>query len=395
MGALDRLRAVARDAVEQGRAAAARAAAGDRAHEARTAGDRSGAPAHDALLARAGETAAGAALGHGVRSAGRVLGRLPVLSAPMDLFGSRHGVDALVAAVHADPHGILPHLWLGEALQSLGTDARRFEQVRAVMAALDPASFAIRQAVRTAARLGAAPAADPPAQVLARCRRLAAHALAVDPRDAVALYALARVALATGHADLAVQPAKLAVAAFGLWARPDPAVPGAGPGLGTRPTPGARPAPGTPGTRPVPGTPDARLDPGAPGGDDRGRALVVLARAYLVLGRDASAANVARQAVDAGCSLGWAVLAELAVRGPGGIRAHAELSGRVTDADRRAYHGAYPTPAEIGRAVWDAQGRRARDLGGSTRTTAQAAAHRIPAYNARARTERIELPGRP
>ncbi|MGD9531511.1 tetratricopeptide repeat protein [Pseudonocardia sp.] len=371
MGALDRFRTAAREAVEQGRAAAARAAGGD---VTRVAGGD--------VLARAGETAAGAALGHGVRTAGRVMGGLPLLSAPMDLFGSRHGVDALVAAVQSDPDGILPHLWLGEALQSLRTDARRFEQVRTVVAALDPASFVIRQAVRTAAQLGAAPAADPAAQVLARCRHLAARALAVDPRDAVALYALARVALATGRADLAVQPAKLAVAAFGLRA---------GSGTGA---PAGVPDTGTPTARPGTGAPAARPGAGAPDDGDRGRALVVLAHAYLVLGRDASAANVARKAVDAGCSLGWTVLAELAVREPGGLRAHADLSARVTDTDRCAYHGAYRTPAEIGRAVWEAQGRRARDLGGSGQSAVHAAAHRIPAYNARARTERIELPGR-
>lgn len=290
----------------------------------------------DALLTRAGETAAGAALGRQVRAAGRVAGRLPLLSVPMDLFGSRNGVDALVAAVQADPDGVLPHLWLGEALQAMQADSRRFEQVRAAVAILNPASFVVRQAVRTAAQLGAAPASDPGAQVLARCRFLAATALRTDPRDAVALYALARVALATDRPDLAVQPAKLAVAAAT--------------------------------------------------GPQRGRALTVLARAYLAVGRGDSAANVARQAVDAGCSLGWEVLAGAAAPG-----AAAELRARVTEADRRAYHGAYRTPGEVGRAVWDAQHRRTRDLGDEV----HAAAHRVPAYNARARTERITLPGRP
>lgn len=330
MGALDRLRAAALDA-------------------AASVADRLDTPADDALVSRVGETAAGAALGRGVRSAGRAAGRLPLLSAPMDLFGTRNGVDALVAAVQADPEGVLPHLWLGEALQSMQADTRRFEQVRAVVATLNPASFVFRAAVRTAAQLGAAPATDPAAQVLARCRHLAASALRSDPRDAVALYALARVALATGRPDLAVTPAKLAVAAT-----PGPQTPCAGPA-------------------------------------GRGQSLAVLARAYLALGKDASAANVARKAVEAGCSLGWAVLAELAGRGPEGRRAAAELRARVSDADRRVHHGAYRTPAEVGRAVWAAQGRRTRELGDS----AQGAAHRIPAYNARARTVRITLPDRP
>jgi hypothetical protein len=341
MGALDRIRAAAREAVEQGRAVAAQAAEHEAVRAvqgpAREFVDRKRARRDD-LLARLGETAAGSAVGDGVRAAGRVAARLPLLSAPMDLFSGRNGVDALVAAVQAEPDGVVAHLWLGEALQAMQADARRFEQVRAVLGVLNPTSFVLREAARTAATLGAAPVADPATQVLARCRHLAAAALRTDPRDATALYALARVELATGRPGYALQPAKLAVAARGA---------------------------------------------------DRASALVVLARTYLALDRDASAHNVARKAVDAGCSLGWEVLAELLFRAPAppGVdrqREYAALRSRVTDDDRRAYHGAYRTPGEVSRAVLDAQRRKTRDL-----------AHHVPAYNARARTDRIELPPRP
>lgn len=347
MGAMDRVRAAAREAAARGRAAADAAVA--RASEidgslaaqgpAREAATRLAALGehqrmrHAELLARAGASATGAALGERVRAFGRVAGRLPLLSVPTDLFAERNAVEALGAAVQADPHDVLAHLWLGEALLAMQADARRFAQFRAV---IDPASFVVREAVRTAAALGATPS-DPAAQVLARCRYLAATALRRDPRTGVALYALARVELATGRPDLAVQPAKLAVAASA--------------------------------------------------GADRGRALVVLARAYLALGRDASAANVAQQAVTAGCSLGWEVLAELLYRadtpgeddGTPRHRRYVELRSRVTEDDRRAYHGAQRSSAQIGRSVLDAQRRRARELG-------EAAARRVPGQAARDRT---------
>jgi hypothetical protein len=167
-----------------------------------------------------------------------------------------------------------------------------------------------------------------------------------NPRDAVALHALARAHLATARPDLAGQPAKLAVAA------------GAGP--------------------------------------DRARALVTLAQTYLALDKNASAGNVARKAVDAGCSLGWEVLAELLYRDgapesdtwPRRHRHYVELRARVTDDDRRAYHGVHRTSAEIARSLLDVQRRRARELG---RDVGGAAARRLPGQTARAVTVPIVL----
>ncbi|MGQ0573206.1 MAG: tetratricopeptide repeat protein [Pseudonocardia sp.] len=361
MSSADRWRAAAREAAARGRAAVDAAA-----QRARQADPRVDALARDAaarlgeatgrrrerrdeLLARAGSSAAGAALGERVRALGRAAGRLPLLSAPMDLFSERSGVDALVAAVQADPGDVMAHLWLGEALATMQADARRFDQVRAVVAAVNPASLVLRGAIRTAATLGAAPT-DPAGEVFARTRVLAATRLRADPRDAPALHALARVLLATGHPEHAVQPAKLAVAAST--------------------------------------------------GADRARALVILARTYLVLGRDTSAGNVARKAVDAGCSLGWQVLAELlyrdgAIAGDEGTPRHrhyVELRARVTDDDRRAYHGAHRSAAEVRRSVIDAQRRRARELG---EAAAGAAARRLPGHAMRAETVPIVLPPAP
>jgi hypothetical protein len=189
MGAMDRVRAAAREAAARGRVAAEAAAARAEEIEAVRAaqGPARAAPARlgelgerhrarrDDLLARAGAPAAGAALGGRVRALGRAAGRLPLLSAPMDLLGERHTLDALVAAVQSDPNDVMAHLWLGEALRTMQADVRRLDQVRAVVAAVNPASFVVRQALRTAATLGAAPP-DPASQVLARCRHLAAGA---------------------------------------------------------------------------------------------------------------------------------------------------------------------------------------------------------------------------
>ena len=358
MGAMDRVRAAAREAAARGRVAAEAAARAGEIEAVRAAQGPARAAAarlgelgerhrarRDDLLARAGASAAGAALGARARVLGRAAGRLPLLSAPMDLLGERHAVDALVAAVRTDPGDVMAHLWLGEALRTLQADARRLDQVRAVAAAVNPATFVVRAALRTAATLGAAPQ-DPASQVLARCRHLAAAALRENPRDAVALHALARAHLATARPDLAGQPAKLAVSA------------------------------------------------GA--GADRARALVTLARVYLALGKDASAGNVARKAVDAGCSLGWEVLAELLYRDgapesdawPRRHRHYVELRARVTADDRRAYHGVHRTSAEIARSLLDVQHRRARELG---RDVGEAAARRLPGQAARAVTVPIVL----
>lgn len=334
MGAMDFLRAAAKEATNRGRAAVEVAVTRAREVEGadRVEGILRGAATlvgeaeqsrrtrNQQLLARAGDSAAGAAVGRHVRAFGRLAGRLPVLSVPTDLLTGRNGVDTLVAAVQEQPDDALAHARLGEAMQAMQADARYLEMARTVRAMFDPTSLVFREAMKTAARLGA-PAVDPAAQVFARARHLAASRLRTDARDAAALHALARVELATGRPDLAVTPAKLAVAASG----------------------------------------------------DRGHALVTLARVHFALGADPSAANVARKAVDAGCSLGWQVLAELLYRDvpaddPPRHREYVAMRGRVTDADRRAYHGVHRTSAEITRSVLDTQRERVRALG----TAAQA-----------------------
>jgi hypothetical protein len=136
----------------------------------------------------------------------------------------------------------------------------------------------------------------------------------------VALHAIARVRLATGRAAEAVTPAKLAVA--------------------------------------------AAADAG-----ERARALVTLSRVYFELGADESAENVARKAVDGGCSLGWALLADLLYRarpgdqaGSARHRTYVELRARVREEDRRDYHGIHRDAADVGRSVLEAQWARARAL---------------------------------
>lgn len=338
MGGLDRLRAAAKEAAHRGRAgvegALGKARAVDEARVGRAEelarqaaarlGER-GRTGRDELLARAGSSAAGAAVGERARALGRLAQRVPLLTAPADLFRERNNVEPLLAAVRARPDDALVHLWLGEALLAMQAEARRFEIARSVV---NPAAALLRETVKAAAALGATPA-DPATAVLARARVLAALAVRAEPRDAAALHVLARADLATGHPERAVQPAKLAVAA----ASHDPAR--------------------------------------GPEGTLRGQALVTLARAYLALGRDASAANVARKAVDAGCSLGRLVLAELLYRGdeaagadPGTARhrAYVEHRGLVTEADRRAYHGVHRNAGEVARAVLGRQVERVRGL---------------------------------
>jgi hypothetical protein len=329
MGSMDRLRAAAKEAADYGRAGLAAA----RAREERWLGS-GGVTRHaadrlasvravsDGVVGRAAGTAAGGAVGHGARAFGRWAQRMPLLTAPTDLVRERHNVEVLFDAVRADPRDVLAHLYLGEALAAMEADLGRLDLVRM---SVNPTSVMFREALRTASTIGSPhPRADPAEQVLRRCEALAALRLRADCRDAVALSALARVRIVTGNAAQAVQPAKLAVAAS------------AGPA--------------------------------------RGAALVTLARAYTGVGQADAAQRVARKAVDAGCSVGWEVLADLLYRGgsdaaerPDGPRhrEHAAMLARVADADRLAYHGFRRRGVtETARAALDAQWGRMKALRG-------------------------------
>jgi hypothetical protein len=327
MGAMDRLRAAAKEAADYGRAGLAAA----RAHEERwlgaggatrhtAAGLAAARAATDGVVGRAAGTATGGAVGQGARAFGRWAQRMPLLTAPTDLIRERHNVEVLFDAVGADPNDVLAHLYLGEALAAMEADLGRLDLVRV---SVNPTSLMFREALRTASTIGSPqPQADPAAQVLKRCEALAALRLHADCRDPVALHALARVRIVTGNAGQAVQPAKLAVAAS------------AGPA--------------------------------------RGAALVTLARAYTGAGQTDAAQRVARKAVDAGCSVAWEVLADLLYRGRSTgdersdgprHREHAAMLARVSDADRLAYHGFRRRGVgETARAALDAQWGRVKAL---------------------------------
>jgi len=328
MGAMDRLRAAAKEAADYGRAglAAARAteerllgAGGVTRHTTeRLASARA---ASDGVVGRAAGTAAGGAVGQGARAFGRWAQRMPLLTAPTDLIRERHNVEVLFDALRADPNDVLAHLYLGEALAAMEADLGRLDLVRM---SVNPTSIMFREALRTASTIGSPrPQADPAEQVLKRCEALAALRLRADCRDAVALHALARVRIVTGNGAEAIQPAKLALAAS------------AGPA--------------------------------------RGPVLVTLARAYVAARQPDAAERVARKSVEAGCSLGWEVLAELFYRGGSGAaaeradgprhREHAAMLARVTDADRLAYHGfRRRNVVETTRAALDAQWARMKAL---------------------------------
>jgi hypothetical protein len=335
MRGMDGLRALAKEATERGRAGldatldGVRAVDRDGRVEAlvraavaqHSATADAGRARRERVLAWVGGTTAGAAIGQGVRTVGRHTQRIPLLSAPADLCAERNGIDTLMAAVRADPRDPLAHLWLGEALLTMQRDVRLLDLART---ALNPQGAVLREALKTAAALGT-PSSDPALQVLGSAEQLAALRLGAKPRDAVALHVIARVRLATGRPEDALQPAKLAVAA---------------------------------------------------GGGEQARALVTLARVYFTLGRDAAAANVARKGIDTGCSLGWQVLAELLYRdsasgdghddtGSPRHREYVTLRSRVDDADRRAYHGVHRNAAEVARAVLDTHLGRARAIGAS------------------------------
>ena len=261
-----------------------------------------------------GTTAAGQAVGSGVRAVGREARRLPVLGLAGDAIAQRHGVDRLLELRRQDPSDPERTLWLAEALLRVERSTKTYRRVRAVT---DPTSMLTRAAMSTAAEVGAEtrkPAASE--RLLRHAYGLALVRLRDDPRDARAWHVCARVHLARGDADGARVLAQLAV-----LAEPE-AVAGVG--------------------------------------------LVTVARAQHALGRRMDAADAARRAIEEGSSLGNEVFAAL-VRGNATLSASeridraATLRERIRPEDRAAYHGVAPTMSGAAGGVVTAQARKTKE----------------------------------
>lgn len=263
-------------------------------------------------LTTAGDTTAGQKVGEGTRRAAAVLSKAPVVTAVTDAAKARHGVELLFARLQEAPENPLPAVWLAEALDRVYAGLDKYQRLRSVTSL----TYALgRQALLSAAELGAVPSDPTRTRLLKRAYAQARLTLRQQPRDGHSLHVLARVYLAQGQADQAVRAAKASLII----------------------------------------TPDDGL------------AWVTLARCYEARGMHASAEKAARRAVELGADYGYEVLARRALsRGqqeqqdlPAEYEA---LRAKVTPAGRAAYLGVAVTGEQAVKQVKDEQRRKAAEV---------------------------------
>jgi hypothetical protein len=262
----------------------------------------------EALTMAAGASEKAASAGRALRSVSGVLQGLPLVSLPADLLRAKSSIAELAERVKAEPENPYPSLWLGEALKALERDTRFYLAARA---ALQPTTLLVSQALKTGAMVGADSVASPAERVLGRAFELADRRVSNGRFDADALHVIARVYLARGTPEAALEPARLALA-------------------------------------------DAS-DPG------RGAFLFTLARAFLAAGRLSSARRAAELAIAAGMTLGHELLAELLFRENGAStakerqQAYVDRLDQVDERDRIAYYGISRSGSDVLRAAFGAQ----------------------------------------
>lgn len=267
----------------------------------------------DALVAKAGASRPGEAVGRGARRVGAELQDVAGLSAPSDALRAKNGIAELAALVEAQPDDPYAYLWLAEALKTLERDTRVYVVARALA---NPTSLATRHLLKTGASIGAEPAVPASEQMLRRAHALADHRLK-QGFDAHALHVIARVYLAKGSPEAAIRPATLALR--------DLSHPGCG------------------------------------------EFFFTLGRAYLAAGQLPSARRAAERSIESGTTLGYELLADLLFSEDGANAAkerhheYVELLARVDRADRTSYYGVDRSGSAAVKAVLESQKAKLAD----------------------------------
>ena len=244
---------------------------------------------------------------------------LPWFSLTTDAAAARSGVRDAVRLVTKQPPEPLPSVWLAECLRRTEADLRAYRLVRT---ALHPMSVVTRTGLRAGAALGKTETSQLQSEFATRrATAVAVARLRGTPGDSDALHALARAALLERSFPEAVKVARVAVGASN----------GAGP------------------------------------------VLVTLARAHLAAGERTDAARVSALAVRRGCTVGYEVLADLALRDASAadyrqqVAAYERLLSRVEAKDYRDYYGVKRSAGNFARRLLVAQGEK------TWRTTRRAA----------------------
>jgi len=257
------------------------------------------------IFEEAGRTELGRGIGASTREVTSTIGTLPIVSAVSDARRALHGVDALGDHLREDPSDPERFLWLAEALEALSQDRDRAVLMRAL---LNPTALLKIAALRTTRSLGRE-GEDARRRLLKSAFVLTVRGLQACPTDARLLHVMARVYLAVDDPREAMRFAKLAVLA----------------------------AP----------------EDGAP--------LVTLARIYLSMGQRHNGRQAARLAAERGCTVGFALLADVVLEDAGvepleRLKLHGVLIERIEEHDMLAYYGprsqGFALVGAVGRAQW-------------------------------------------
>jgi len=251
------------------------------------------------LMTEFGETKTGATTGEVARKAGQMINAMPVLSALIDSFKARHGVEVLAKKMSEDPLNPMCAVQLAEALGRVKRELRYYQRTRSVISP----TYALRRHLIIGA-VGLGDATDDPTylRLQKHAFNLALSQVRSDPTDTLALHSLARVYLNQEESEHALRSAKLALL--------------------------SNPA-------------DATV-------------WVTLSRCYLAMDRFDDAKQAAKRATELGAGYGNEVLAAVTLTEADGLRSEVAAKfeiyrGKVTPQDREAYLGA-PMDA---RTTWE------------------------------------------
>lgn len=164
----------------------------------------------DARLEKWGETDGGKKLSEGARKVGKVAAKLPGLSAMADSVKFSNGVDLLAAVVKENPSHPEPKIHLVLALQRVDRD---MTQIRTAKAIYKPQTLVTRALLQKSAAMGVEDEMAMSEKLLRAAFKQALARKKEEPADPVNLHSLARVYLLQSVPDTARQLSRLALSA--------------------------------------------------------------------------------------------------------------------------------------------------------------------------------------
>jgi len=153
-----------------------------------------------------GETEIGKNIGELSRSISTKLADLPVLSITGDVVKQKNGVNNLLEYLKEDTNDPERYIWLAEAMIRSNLDIQNYSRIRS---AVDPSYFMIQNTVKSMNDLGKVEKDLVTIKLLKTAFSLSLGRIQKNPRDAKALYCLARIYHCQGDNSEAIKYAKL------------------------------------------------------------------------------------------------------------------------------------------------------------------------------------------